>query len=215
MSGARQNTPKTALPPLLQASLGLGSALASESEHFVSIDCNNCSHQPSSRTRVRQSKHHLPITIRSVDPMQRYPVKKATLRLALFVFVIPCVALPVRADVAPPEPDPCQGKSVGTACTTGGSKGTCQTATCTRIGYDQWDRDGGGPPIVSYECLACATSTTPAAGASADGGDSPANDKGACSISKSSNAKRVAPWLIATAFSSLFLITRRRRRQPR
>jgi hypothetical protein len=54
-----------------------------------------------------------------------------------------------------------------------------------------------------------ATSTTTATGTD----DSPpAPDDSACSISRSSNAKRVAPWLLAGAFSLLFLFGRRRRR---
>jgi hypothetical protein len=35
---------------------------------------------------------------------------------------------------------------------------------------------------------------------------------GSCSIGKQSSATRAAPWLLAAAFSSLFLIGRRRRR---
>ena len=40
----------------------------------------------------------------------------------------------------------------------------------------------------------------------------PSKDNGACSIGKQSSATGAAPWLLAAAFSSLFLIGRRRRR---
>ena len=44
------------------------------------------------------------------------------------------------------------------------------------------------------------------------GAPAPANDHGSCSVGKQAAAKRVAPWLMAGAFSLLFLFARRRRR---
>jgi hypothetical protein len=40
----------------------------------------------------------------------------------------------------------------------------------------------------------------------------PSNDDGSCSVGKQISAKRIAPWLLAGAFSLLFLFGRRRRR---
>jgi hypothetical protein len=51
-----------------------------------------------------------------------------------------------------------------------------------------------------------ATSVTRDAGA-----PGPANDNGSCSVGKQAAATRVAPWLMAGAFSLLFLFARRRR----
>ena len=80
--------------------------------------------------------------------------------------------------------------------------------------------DSGGPLSSDVEPVApgkdaavtpvptdAATSVTADAGAPA-----PANDHGSCSVGKQGAAKRVAPWLMAGAFSLLFQIARRRRR---
>jgi len=141
---------------------------------------------------------------------------KSTLRLAPLLSAVCFVALPARADVAPPENEPCLGKAVGAACTYG-IAGTCQTQTCSKLDYSNWDRDASaGPPSKSYACVQCvtgtSTSTNTGTNTNTDGGDSPSNSNGACSIGKQSSATRVAPWLLAAAFSSLFLIGRKRRR---
>ena len=121
---------------------------------------------------------------------------KSTLRLALLAFTVCFVSVPARADVPPPETTACQGKQPSEACTFNGVAGTCQNQTCT-------SRYSG-----DYACVLC-VSTKPAG---VDGGDSPSKDNGACFIGRQSAAKRVAPWFLAAAFSSLFLIGRRRRR---
>ena len=141
---------------------------------------------------------------------------KSTLRPALLLSAVCFVALPARADVAPPENEPCLGKGVGAACTYG-TAGTCQSQTCTKLDYAGWNHDASaGPPSTSYACVQCvtgtSTSTNTGTNTNADGGDSPSKDSGACSIGKQSPAKRAAPWLLAAGFSSLFLIGRRRRR---
>ena len=128
-----------------------------------------------------------------------------------------------RADVAPPETQPCQGKAAGDACVYNGD-GSCQNQTCSKADYAHWDRDASsGPPSMTYSCLKCiagtttatatstATSTQSATNANADGGAPPSNDDSACSIGKQVTAKRVAPWLLAGAFSLLFVFARRRR----
>jgi hypothetical protein len=121
----------------------------------------------------------------------------------------------------PPEVDACRSKQVGAACSYYGSTGTCQNQTCHHLDYGNWDRDASAsPPSTSYACVECltATDTNTSTGTNtgtktnADGGDSPSKDGGSCSIGKQSSATRVAPWLLAAAFSSLFLIGRKRRR---
>jgi hypothetical protein len=74
---------------------------------------------------------------------------------------------------------------------------------------------------MTYACLKCvvgtatvtstATSTQTAANTNADGGTPPSNDDSACSVGKQVTVKRVAPWLLAGAFSLLFVFARRRR----
>jgi hypothetical protein len=53
--------------------------------------------------------------------------------------------------------------------------------------------------------------STTATATNTKGDEPPANDDSACSIGKQITAKRVAPWLLAGAFSLLFLFGRRRR----
>ena len=131
------------------------------------------------------------------------------------------LSTPARADVAPPEALPCQGKAAGDACVYD-KAGTCQNQTCSKADYAHWDRDASwGPPSMTYACLKCvvgtatvtstATSTQTAANTNADGGTPPSNDDSACSVGKQVTAKRVAPWLMAGAFSLLFVFARRRR----
>jgi hypothetical protein len=141
---------------------------------------------------------------------------KSTLHLALVLSAVGFVALPARADMAPPENEPCLGKAAGAACTYG-SAGTCQSQTCTKLDYAGWNHDASaGPPSTSYACVQCvtgtSTSTNTGTNTNTDGGDSPSNGDGACTIGKQSSTTRVAPWLLAAAFSSLFLIGRKRRR---
>jgi hypothetical protein len=137
---------------------------------------------------------------------------RSTLRLIL-LSVACFVALPARADMIPPEADACRTKQVGAACSYSGGTGTCQNQTCHHFDYSNWDRDAStSPPSTSYACVECLTATDTNTNTNMDGGDSPSKDGGSCSIGKQSSATRVAPWLLAAAFSSLFLIGRKRRR---
>ena len=199
---------------------------------------------------------------------------KCATRSAIFFAAVLLFGPPARADVLPPEVQPCNGKQVGDACTYNGS-GTCQNQTCSRLDYANWNRDASsGPPSMTYTCLECLGGTGPDGGpkdarpmdvrtmdaesmdtesidaetnAAKDSGGpavsdaepatpekdaavipistdaatsvtrdagapAPANDNGSCSVGKGAAAKRVAPWLMAGAFSLLFLFARRRRR---
>ena len=129
----------------------------------------------------------------------------ATFSSAMFVF-----ALAARADVPPPETEPCVGKQVGDACIYNGS-GTCQNQTCSRIDYST----GGS---TTYPCVKCVvgtpadTNTATDTNTNADGGTPPDDDDdGACSIGQRTTTNRVVPWLLAAVFSLLFLWRRRRR----
>jgi hypothetical protein len=158
---------------------------------------------------------------------------KSTLSLAILVAAIPLLGFPARADVAPPETQPCLSKQAGDACTYNNASGTCLDQTCSKIDYANWDRDASSsPPSMTYACVECivgttatATTTTTATATTtavtntntttktnANGGTPPANDDSACSVGKQITAKRVAPWLLAGTFSLLFLFGRRRRR---
>jgi hypothetical protein len=141
---------------------------------------------------------------------------KYFLACAPILFATLLAGASARADVAPPETEPCIGKAVGAACVYGGP-GTCQNQTCNKTDYYNWDRDASSsPPITSYACVKCivgtstTTTTDTATNTNPDGGAPPAKDDGSCSIGKQAIAKRVAPWLLAGAFSLLFLFRRRR-----
>jgi hypothetical protein len=133
---------------------------------------------------------------------------KSKFRLALLLSSLCLVAIPARADLAPSEPAPCEGKQVGMACRYNGAAGTCQNDTCHRYDYNHWNHDAGGPPWSAYDCVICATASSRP---TTDGGDSPTTGDGGCTIGQASGTRRVAPWLLAATFSSLFLIARRRR----
>lgn len=142
---------------------------------------------------------------------------KFLLALPPILFAAMLAGAPARADVAPPETSPCVGKAAGDACVYGGA-GTCQNQTCSKSGYYNWDRDASSsPPITSYACVKCivgtgtTTATDTTTNTNPDGGAPPSKDDGACSIGKQATAKRVAPWLLAGAFSLLFLFRHRRR----
>jgi hypothetical protein len=96
------------------------------------------------------------------------------------------IALPARADLAPPETEPCMSKQAGAACVYNNAAGTCQNQTCGKTGS-------------TYDCLECIV-------------PSDTNSDGACSIGKQLAVPRVAPWLAAGSFSLLFLFRRRPRR---
>lgn len=144
---------------------------------------------------------------------------KATLHPILLASTLCLLALPARADLAPPETEPCQGKSIGTACTFNNASGSCQKQTCYHLDYSSWDRDASAaPPMAAYDCVECTTGTSTNTSTStttttdSDGGAPPSNGDGGCTIAKPSMAKRIAPWLLAATFSTLFLVGRRRRR---
>ena len=133
------------------------------------------------------------------------------------------LAIPVRADLAPPETQPCQGKAAGAACNYNGA-GACRSETCTKLDYANWDHDAStSPPSTTYACLKCVpgegtattttttTTTSTTTATKTDDNPPPAKDDGACSVGKSTTAKRVAPWILAGAFSLLFLFGRRRK----
>jgi len=159
-----------------------------------------------------------------------------SLTSSAFVFcALSFLALPARADVAPPETQPCVSKAAGDACTYNGA-GTCQNQTCGRLDYANWDQDASAsPPSTTYACLKCLTDTmtttatntatsTPTATSSdtatssntttsTDTDTQTSKDDGFCSIGKPSATKRIAPWLMAGAFSLLFLFGWRRRQR--
>ncbi len=99
-----------------------------------------------------------------------------------------------RADALPIDAWDCQGKKAGDGCSTtntGKTDGTCKEDLCTT---PKWDA-----AAVSYACLKCIPGAPP-------------GDDGACTVGKQSSVKRVGPWLLAGAFSLLFMLGRRRRR---
>ena len=70
------------------------------------------------------------------------------------------VAGAARADVIPPDMEPCTGKAAGTTCTFLSHPGTCVSSTCSKLDYANWDRDAAsGPPTRSYACILCRTGT--------------------------------------------------------
>jgi len=195
----------------------------------------------------------------------KYSLASATLLMTTLF-----LGVPARADVAPPEMQPCQGKAVGDACVYNNATGICLNQTCSRLDYANWNHDASaGPPSTTYTCLECmntttytvtstktntttatttptdtatatvtatttpantatatdtatdtttptntatATNTVTATSTNTDNGTPPSSDDSACSIGKQAVAKKVAPWLLAGAFSLLFVVARRRRR---
>ena len=150
---------------------------------------------------------------------------KSTISLAILVAAVPLLGFPARADIAPPETQPCLSKQAGDACAYNNASGTCLAQTCSKLDYANWDQDASSaPPSMTYACVECivgttttttttaVTNTNTTTKTNADGGAPPANDDSACSIGKQITAKRIAPWLLAGAFSLLFLFGRRRRR---
>lgn len=99
-----------------------------------------------------------------------------------------------RADVIPPAPGetPCYNKVVGDGCTDDdtGNAGRCRNATCTNT-----MKDG---TVVNRDCVRCIPDDT---------------DSG-CSVGqRHSLPKRLGPFVLAGAFSSILLLYRRRRRR--
>jgi len=127
-------------------------------------------------------------------------------RLLLCSFVLSSLLLvgAARADVAPPNLEPCVGKAIGALCLTDTAvPGTCQDTTCQRLDYAHWDRDASSsPPSASYPCVLCTAIIK----------DIPPAEGCSCTLGKGSLAKRAAPWLMAGAFALLFRFSRRRSR---
>ena len=135
----------------------------------------------------------------------------------------------VKADVPPPDSDPCSGKQEGDACEFADESGTCQTATRSRILPQGWNGEDAGETTVTSTYLACRQSANVAGAggaanvAGAGGADAPlapnldasvsvddesdaaAGDDSGCSISRSPTAGRTMPWSLAAAFSLLLL----------
>ncbi|MBN2574895.1 MAG: hypothetical protein JXP73_10055 [Deltaproteobacteria bacterium] len=142
---------------------------------------------------------------------------KSAIGVATFFSAVLFLGNAARADVPPPETEPCVGKQVGDACVYNGS-GTCQNQTCSKLDYASWDRDASSsPPSTTYACVKCVvgtpteTNTATATNTNADGGEPPSEEDSGCSIGRRTTAKRVVPWLLAATFSLLFLYGRRRR----
>lgn len=134
---------------------------------------------------------------------------KSAIALVTLSFALVFFGNAARADVPPPETEPCVGKQAGDACTYNGS-GTCQNQTCSKLDYANWDQDASSsPPSTTYACVKCVVGTS--TDTNTDGGTPPSEDDGGCSIGQHSTAKRVVPWLMAATFSLLFLSRRRRR----
>jgi MYXO-CTERM domain-containing protein len=122
---------------------------------------------------------------------------------AFFLFIVTVViSAPARADIPPPDVEPCTGKTAGAACTYG-SAGTCRESTCN---------SPSPPPSGStYACIRCVTGTATST-ATATNTDTSSGDSW-CSVGKGSTASRFVPWLMAATFSLLFLFGRRRRQK--
>ena len=124
---------------------------------------------------------------------------KSFLASASILFASLLVGTPARADVVAPWYASCQGKQAGATCfyndvNADQGVGTCQNGVC-----------------VVGTATATNTNTTTATNTNTDGGAPPSKDDSGCSIGRQATAKRVAPWLLAGAFSLLFLFGRRRR----
>jgi hypothetical protein len=103
------------------------------------------------------------------------------------------------ADVISPDVSACQGKDVGSACTTrgapGSTDGACAKSTCSRIDYGSWNRDASSaPPTMEYECVRCVGGAAPTA-------------SGGCSMV----ARRAGPWVLAAVPAVVLAFIERRR----
>jgi hypothetical protein len=88
-----------------------------------------------------------------------------------------------RADVPPPDAEPCLGKKAGDGCTFQAKGGTCTTKTCTR------STPSGSS---AYDCLLCV----------------PGSEDGGCNVGA---ARPLAPWVLAGGLAVVVLRIRRRR----
>jgi hypothetical protein len=143
---------------------------------------------------------------------------KSSLHASLVLVVTVAISTRALADIPPADVEPCRGKTAGAACTYEGTAGTCQDGTCV---------SPSPPPNGStYACLRCvtgtatstqtspATATPTSTGTSTQTGtDTSTSNSGWCSVGNSSGMDRTAPWLMAAAFSLLFLLARRRQQR--
>lgn len=119
-------------------------------------------------------------------------------------------ASPAFADVIPPEESACQARAAGDACTAV-SGGICQADTCTRLDYENWDRDASAePPSMTYDCLRCVNPTTGEvdSGPPTDVDAGTSGGGGGCSI-----AGGGSPGLFAVLLAPLAGLALRRRRR--
>jgi hypothetical protein len=115
-----------------------------------------------------------------------------------------CLPSAVYADVTPDGFEECVGRAPGDSCATG----VCRAQTCSRLDYENWDRDAdGGPPTIDYDCLLCQRGTG-GEGSSGDG-----SGCGSCAASAEGLGARGAALSFALMMG-LFL-GRARLRKPR
>ena len=124
---------------------------------------------------------------------------KTLLVLGAFVLTVGLHPFGAHADVVAPAPGeiPCFAKAVGDSCTDDvtGNAGKCQHSSCTYT-----HRNG----TYSQDCVRCIP------------GDTNGDKDSGCSMGGSHLlSKRFGPWLLAGAFASLCLFSRRRRRSSR
>ena len=83
---------------------------------------------------------------------------KSTISLAILVAAVPLLGFPARADIAPPETQPCLSKQAGDACTYNNASGTCLAQTCSKLDYANWDQDASSaPPSMTRSASAART----------------------------------------------------------
>jgi hypothetical protein len=119
------------------------------------------------------------------------------------------------ADVIPLETSSCTAKNLGDACVLNGVAGNCESHTCSRLDYSNWNRDASlSPPMATYTCLWCQVTENPTGGADTPPDASPnTNEKkdSGCSVGGAASFRQIAPWMMAGSVSLLFLFFRRRR----
>jgi hypothetical protein len=134
------------------------------------------------------------------------------------------------ADAINPDEGACTGKTAGSACSIPPKTGVCADATCSRLDYENWDRDAtAGPPSKDYPCVLCntdggapadsgsGTDASPADAAHALGGDPSApassSSSSSCTVAAAVGVKAAAPLALAAVVPlGILLVGRRRRR---
>jgi hypothetical protein len=108
-------------------------------------------------------------------------------RIQIAFLSLLALASPARADVPPPDAEPCLSKKAGDDCSFQGKSGRCEAKKCTRA---------SPTGSTEYDCLLCTLPT------SSDGG---------CS-SMGPGARHAAPLGLVGALAMIALRWRRRRR---